>query len=52
MLDELLAGGRRAKDVAKALSLDSGWSARSIYERISARRDADRGAPSDEGVDR
>jgi hypothetical protein len=29
--------------VAKALSLDSGWSARSIYERISARRDAERG---------
>jgi 16S rRNA (cytidine1402-2'-O)-methyltransferase len=37
-IDAVLAQGRRAKDVAKALSLETGWSARSIYERISARR--------------
>jgi 16S rRNA (cytidine1402-2'-O)-methyltransferase len=37
-IDELIATGMRAKDVAKALALDSGWKSRSIYMRISERK--------------
>jgi 16S rRNA (cytidine1402-2'-O)-methyltransferase len=33
-----LAEGLRSKDAAKALSLESGWSARDIYARISAKK--------------
>ncbi|HHH26884.1 MAG TPA: 16S rRNA (cytidine(1402)-2'-O)-methyltransferase [Polyangiaceae bacterium] len=37
-IDELLASGMRAKDVAKALALDSGHKSREIYARIVERR--------------
>lgn len=37
-IDELLASGMRAKDVAKALALDSGWKSRAIYARITQRK--------------
>jgi 16S rRNA (cytidine1402-2'-O)-methyltransferase len=37
-IDELLARGMRAKDVAKALALDSGHPARAIYARITDRK--------------
>lgn len=37
-IDELLASGMRAKDVAKALALDSGHKSREIYARIVERK--------------
>jgi len=37
-IDELLASGMRAKDVAKALALDSGYKSREIYARIVERK--------------
>ena len=37
-IDELARAGRRAKDIAQALSLDSGWTSREIYQRISDRK--------------
>ncbi len=37
-IDQFLGDGLRAKDVSKALALESGWSASDIYARISVRK--------------
>lgn len=37
-IDELSASGMRPRDVAKALSLESGWEARAIYARLVKRK--------------
>jgi 16S rRNA (cytidine1402-2'-O)-methyltransferase len=37
-IDEMLKGGARAKDVAQALSLETGWPSREIYRRASRRK--------------
>ena len=39
-IDALLSEGLRAKQAAQALALDSGWSARDVYARISVRNKA------------
>lgn len=37
-IDAELARGKRAKQIAEALSLESGWSKREVYERVTARK--------------
>jgi 16S rRNA (cytidine1402-2'-O)-methyltransferase len=38
-IDEALAEGRRAKDVAEALALETGRPKRELYARVIARRE-------------